>query len=839
MKKLTDRKSLLTALAVLLVPLLVAGSFLWGTWNSNPRLRRVEAAVVNLDEMVTVNGQVMPIGRQLSAELVDTDREQNFTWVLADEKNARAGLASGRYAAVVTIPKDFSANATSFSKGADEAKQASIHVETSPLTGVQETALGQSIANAAADALNKFLTEEYLKNVYIGFNDMGKQFVELRDGTRQLADGASQLADGTHQTADGARQLSDGMVKLKAGGAELKSGAQQAAGGARQYVDGVGQLSSGIDKYAAGVGTFASGTHDLADGLNKYSDGADQLATGAKTYAGGIRQYVDGVNQLTTPLLSFVTQIEALIDSLPDFTGLRSTLMKLGQTLPGQLVEANTYIQDLVPRVIAALKALDDIGSDVSELNQGLVEADAWLEQLQNNPTTIACPERLKSVPGACEAFAEGVQQGAQQTAVKLPKLSEHSAEIEKTLAELKAQRAEIIAGLEQLTTISQKLADYAPQIEEMLTNIPADAPDSKADVVKQLATMKAGLTQLIDAGPKLASGGDELASGAGELASGAEQLAGGADKLAGGADQLSSGAGQLASGAKTLATRGSELTAGLDKLATGVGQYSDGVGQAADGTAKLADGAAQLADGADKLADGVDKLADGVAAGADQIPSFDETQRKNLANVVSEPVSTAGLDALVTPTTSWGSLLLVMALWLGGLATYVAVRAMNPRNYLSNASNGRLLWRVYAPGMGIVGTQALLLSALGAGIMGLSVPTAFGVAGVLLVAGAAFVAVNHALVAWMGNVGRLLSLFFLLITTVTAIAYSAPGIFDTLRPLSPLSPALDAVRSMMTGHSVALPLLTLVGWGLIGAIASGAAIVRSRTVRVATLMAA
>ncbi len=84
-------KRLTTGLAVLLVPLLVAGSLLWGTWNANPRLRQVEAAVVNNDEMVEVGGQMMPLGRQLAAELVNSDREQNFTWVLADEAKAHEG----------------------------------------------------------------------------------------------------------------------------------------------------------------------------------------------------------------------------------------------------------------------------------------------------------------------------------------------------------------------------------------------------------------------------------------------------------------------------------------------------------------------------------------------------------------------------------------------------------------------------------------------------------------------------------------------------------------------------------------------------------------------------
>ena len=72
-----------TVLVLLLVPLLIGGGLLWGTSRADAGLRGVQAAVVNNDEMVTVNGQMMPLGRQLAAELVDSDRQQNFTWVLA------------------------------------------------------------------------------------------------------------------------------------------------------------------------------------------------------------------------------------------------------------------------------------------------------------------------------------------------------------------------------------------------------------------------------------------------------------------------------------------------------------------------------------------------------------------------------------------------------------------------------------------------------------------------------------------------------------------------------------------------------------------------------------
>ena len=59
-----------TILGLLLVPLTAAGVLLWGLWNPTDRLDTMTAAVVNLDEPVTVNGQMVPLGRVLAGKLV-------------------------------------------------------------------------------------------------------------------------------------------------------------------------------------------------------------------------------------------------------------------------------------------------------------------------------------------------------------------------------------------------------------------------------------------------------------------------------------------------------------------------------------------------------------------------------------------------------------------------------------------------------------------------------------------------------------------------------------------------------------------------------------------------
>ena len=42
-----------------------------GHWHADDRLGRVQAAIVNDDQPVTLNGQTVPLGRQLTAGLVE------------------------------------------------------------------------------------------------------------------------------------------------------------------------------------------------------------------------------------------------------------------------------------------------------------------------------------------------------------------------------------------------------------------------------------------------------------------------------------------------------------------------------------------------------------------------------------------------------------------------------------------------------------------------------------------------------------------------------------------------------------------------------------------------
>ena len=261
-------------------PLALVVLLLAAAWAPADALPRVKAAVVNLDQPVTVQGQYTPLGRQLASALTSGDDvSANFDWVVTDQDDAAAGLADGTYAAAVTIPKNFSAAATSFTaavgggsaeSGMDDAdgagaqdeaaqgetaqaaaagvetgtpastpQQATVEVTTPEGATAVDQVVATAVATAATRVLGEQLTTTYVENVLVGFST-------LKDQLGQAADGATQLADGTRQLADGTGQLATGADGLAGGASQLADGVRQTDAGAGQLADGSATLGSGL-----------------------------------------------------------------------------------------------------------------------------------------------------------------------------------------------------------------------------------------------------------------------------------------------------------------------------------------------------------------------------------------------------------------------------------------------------------------------------------------------------------------------------------------------------------------------------------------------------------------
>ncbi|WP_380167867.1 hypothetical protein [Jannaschia sp. R86511] len=715
-----------------LVPALVAGALAWGLYDPVDDLDRIEAAVVSLDEPVEVDGDLVPLGRQVVAALtagVGLDGEPidvegaptGITWTLTDTDGAQDGLTTGRYAAVVTIPEDFSAAATSLSaKDPDDAGSATIDVATADDGPVADSAVAAAVGDVVAATLGGELTTTYVENLYVGFSDVAGSLSDAADGATELRDGSGQLADGLAASGDGAQDLATGL-------GELSSGTSQLADGTGDLADGAGAGADGADALADGLARLSEGSRSLPADTRSLADGAQEVAGGTGELASQLGLLADGLDEAATGAAA-----------LPEGTGTLAGLA--GQVDDGVagLAGGTAGVSDLAGQSLAACQ---DGGGE-------------------------ACTTLLQQLVGT----ADGVAGGA---------------------ADLTAASAGLAGGL--------------------------------AELDEQAAEVPAGIREAAD-------GARAAADGTSQLADGAQQLADGSDALADGLPALTSGIAASADGARELADGTSQLAAGVRELDSAAGQLADGAGSAASGAGELADGTAQLGEGATGLTDGADQLASGLAEGAEQVPTYDESQRRRLADVVAAPVATTSAD--VSTTGQRGiAYLAVLAAGIGALATFLVLRAVPRRAVSSRSGSLRLALQAFAPAVAVVLLQAVLVTLVLAVTLDLTLGRTLAVAGVLLVVGLALAATNQALVAWLGGAGRLVSVAVLALSVPAALVGTAPEVVRAVVGWTPLAAATDALRAAVLADGAGGAVATLLVWTVAALALSVLAVRRVRSV--------
>lgn len=796
----------LSIIGVLIIPLLVAGGFLAATWNSTSRLGKIQAAIVNQDKPVKIDGEQVPLGRQLAGGLVEGDDSrsgENFDWVISDSSDAADGLDSGHYAAVVTIPSSFSADATSPSKNDGErAERAEVEVQTSKASGITDSAVARSISTAAIGSINDQLGRQYLSNLYVGFNQVQSGVEKSADGAGKLADSSGRLSSGLHNSTKGAQklsagsdQLSDGAGKLSTGIGKLEPGAKQLANGANSLNRGAGQLNGGLNQLADntkqlpkqskqldhGVRGAAGGARKLSGGIGKIEKSANQLDKGASRLESGLNSYANTTRQNAAGVKKYVNGVKKYTGSVGPYA------KNVGQYADG-----------------------------VSSYTSGVQQAG---NELKTAGQQISCPQDMSA--DECQAYKKGAAAVGQQANQTLT-----SGKLGNAGNQLAGTSTKIKSGSRQLTNSSADLDRSGDQLSNGAAKLHTGA-----------TTLKSSAGELSTGAGKLSTGAGNLDSSAGKLAGSLDQLANGTHKLARSAPKLHRGIAQSADASKKLGTGARRVSNGARHLSSGIGKLDKagdsvarGAKKSATATQQLANGLTKLDKGGNQLAHGASKLHKGLQDSAEKMPSYSSADRKQLSKVAAQPVSTPqphGLFANQSTTT----LLMAIALWIGGLVTYLVIRPIPSYTFTSSRSSLRLALEGIAPGAAIGAIQAVVLASVLSGLLQLSAGQFGGLLGFGVFAGVTFAVVNHALAALLQGLGRLLSATAVVLSAAGGLTTALPSFFAVTRPFLPVTPALDGMRSLVThGPSIGSQVAILLSWLVIGAAVGLLAVARRRT---------
>jgi len=484
----------------------------------------------------------------------------------------------------------------------------------------------------------------------------------------------------------------------------------------------------------------------------------------------------DAANQIVGNIASTIgTKVSAALSSSVSSTYLDNVY--LGFTdIHTQIQDAATGAQTLASGTADAATGSAQLVGGINELASGASQLSSGAASLQSGAEQSAAGGAAVAAGTSALATASGSALGGAQT------INAGESQLAAATSDLAAGSAGVSAGLQQLQ------ASYAVMTDEQRL---------------------AAIDQLVAGSSRVQAGADAIQSNTAALAAAAGSLVG--DAASG-------------TGLATLQAKAQELSSGAASLSTGLGNLSSGAATLASGASTLASGASEAATGATaldtgvrQLKDGATTLADGLSSGAASIPSYTNSEAQRLSEVAADPIELEAIRANEVPNTGYSlaPYFMTLALWVGALAFYLMFPALRQKLIDQKRPSWVIALRSYLPGAGMALAQSLLVVLvvrLGVGIE----PVSFGgLAALVALTSLTFVAINQALIALMGPIGRFVALVLIVFQLASAGAtypiQTTPGLFQVIHSWLPFTYSVEAFRSLIAGGSIGIGQAVLV----------------------------
>ncbi|MHA7239673.1 YhgE/Pip family protein [Arthrobacter sp. TMS1-12-1] len=570
----------------------------------------------------------------------------------------------------------------------------------------------------------------------------------------------------------------DYLDSIYLGFSSLHGKLTEAGEGAVKLADGARSADEGSASLVVGLGS-------LVEGSTKLSSGTAQVAGGAADLSAGVGDLAAGLGRLDAATAGLVPQSRQLAQGAASAATGGATL----RDGAAQLATGTQAVADGAGRLSASATTLADGTRQVAD----------GVGQVGNGADALS-------------AGATDLQSGAGQAAVGSRTVAVGLAQLTADYAAL--SDAERLAALQQLGAGADAAATGSEQIASGAGTLAASAGDLAAGA-RAASTGAAGAAE--GAG-LLSAGAADLATGAGGAATGAGSVSQGAADLSAGLTQLSDGTATLAANTPALRDGIVSASGGAVQLATGAATLSTGAAEASGGAASLSEGSSQAYDGASSLEGGLSRLSSGAQdlaqqldQGAQQVPDYTEGQRARLSGVASAPVAIERTHANAVDAYGEGMApyFIPLALWVGGIVTYIVLRALSPRALASTAASWRISTAGYLQGAVFAVLQSLVLLGILVAGVGLTTPHPVGLLAFTILTALVFTAIHQALVALLGGVGRLVALVLLMLQLTSAggtyPVATEPGFFRFLSPLLPMTHAVTGLRHLIAGGDLGI----------------------------------
>lgn len=806
---------LLVFLAIIAIPTIYTTLFLGSMWDPYGKVDHLPVAIVNEDKPVTYNDETLEVGNEMVDSLKDNE---SLDFHFVSSKEAKDGLKNGTYYMVITIPEDFSANASTVLD--EHPRKMVLDYETNPGTNYIASKLSETALNKIRTSVADTVTKTYTETVFDQIVTVGEGMTEASDGAGQLADGAIQLADGNNTITTNLNVLANSSLTFKNGADTLHVGLKQYTDGvaqlndgSKELKDGLSTLNSGASALASGVSQLSSGSSSLAAGLNQYTSGVSTAQAGADTLDKSSISLTAGVTALKTGVDTLVSKNNALNQGVAAISnGLGNIISEIDQmsaSIPETTTEVSAQPID-TSSASANVSAVSDALGTASSNNQALISAiensslseeeKSSLKALANNTQTS-----IETASSNVSATKDSISELPTSTSSSTTTTQSGSASSD-ALSTLKGKLTFMKNQIDdEQTGLASGIKNYTDGVKKIQTGLDGDGTLANPGLVNGIKAYTNGVSTLNTGLTTLNNNSSSLTSGVGQLNSGLTSLNKQTPVLTSGVSQLSNGSAQLYAGT-------GKLTANSAALISGSSQLSDGAGKISDGAAALADGSSTLGDGISQVKDGADTLASSLADGADEVTSIHADEETT--DMFSSPVEDNGSKLTNVKNNGHGMApyMMSVALWVAGIAFSI----MYPlTKYHDHLKSGFSWWASKASVLVILSiADALLMIGCLHFFNGFAPKEMGKTMLVASFASLAFMSIMYFFNAVLGKVGS----FLMLIYMVVQLAGSAgtypvelSGSFvPSIHSFLPFTYTVDAFRSTIAGGTSIMPCMIM-----------------------------
>lgn len=806
---------LLVFLAIIAIPTIYTTLFLGSMWDPYGKVDHLPVAIVNEDKPVTYNDETLEVGNEMVDSLKDNE---SLDFHFVSSKEAKDGLKNGTYYMVITIPEDFSANASTVLD--EHPRKMVLDYETNPGTNYIASKLSETALNKIRTSVADTVTKTYTETVFDQIVTVGEGMTEASDGAGQLADGAIQLADGNNTITTNLNVLANSSLTFKNGADTLHVGLKQYTDGvaqlndgSKELKDGLSTLNSGASALASGVSQLSSGSSSLAAGLNQYTSGVSTAQAGADTLDKSSISLTAGVTALKTGVDTLVSKNNALNQGVAAISnGLGNIISEIDQmsaSIPETTTEVSAQPID-TSSASANVSAVSDALGTASSNNQALISAiensslseeeKSSLKALANNTQTS-----IETASSNVSATKDSISELPTSTSSSTTTTQSGSASSD-ALSTLKGKLTFMKNQIDdEQTGLASGIKNYTDGVKKIQTGLDGDGTLANPGLVNGIKAYTNGVSTLNTGLTTLNNNSSSLTSGVGQLNSGLTSLNKQTPVLTSGVSQLSNGSAQLYAGT-------GKLTANSAALISGSSQLSDGAGKISDGAAALADGSSTLGDGISQVKDGADTLASSLADGADEVTSIHADEETT--DMLSSPVEDNGSKLTNVKNNGHGMApyMMSVALWVAGIAFSI----MYPlTKYHDHLKSGFSWWASKASVLVILSiADALLMIGCLHFFNGFAPKEMGKTMLVASFASLAFMSIMYFFNAALGKVGS----FLMLIYMVVQLAGSAgtypvelSGSFvPSIHSFLPFTYTVDAFRSTIAGGTSIMPCMIM-----------------------------